>query len=134
MTWLNDSDLNNRFKDHLIFVGILLIIYCIYCDKGYKNLSHIRCAHHGKNKTDEQKHDNKIMASGRTPVEWGFGKMYQLCPLLKKKDYLKIQKVNVDIIVKVAMLLTNIDVFINGSIVSTFFDTTRFTLEQYFEM
>ena len=133
MTWLTDSDLNYRFAMHLILVGIMTIIYCIYCDKGYKNMTHIRCAHHGIIVTALQKRHNRIMQSGRIPVEWGFGRMYALCPLLRKKIYLKIQAVDVDTIVKVAMLLTNINVCMQGSQVSEYFDTTRFTLEQYFE-
>jgi len=72
------------------------------------------------------------MSSVRIIVEWGFGKVKNVCPLLNSYKYLQLQKLDVNMILKVVVLLTNIHTIINGSNQNTYFNTNVPTLERYF--
>ena len=103
-----------------------------YGDKGFYREHHIRCTPKGKNVSDQQKRKSSIMSSVRIIVEWGFGKVKNVCPLLNSYKYLQLQKLDVNMILKVVVLLTNIHTIINGSNQNTYFNTNVPTLERYF--
>lgn len=106
--------------------------YVLYTDKGYNFDTHVRCASHGPGPvTVVQEQNNAIMARPRVTDEWGFGKVYERCPLVNQKKFLKLQGVDVAQIVRVAVLLTNFHTCMHQSNTGLFFHCAAPTLEQY---
>lgn len=106
--------------------------YWVYGDKGYTNLSHVRCAHHGPAYVSPQQiSDNIQMSSGRVGIEWGFGKIKQRCPYCTHKNLLKLRSGKVARIIRVCALMTNIHTSLNQSQSSGYFDCRAPTLEEY---
>jgi hypothetical protein len=132
-TFQRRSQLSNRISNHMRDVGYRRPGWT-YTDKGFYRERCVRCTPKGRNVSDEQKRKNAIMSSGRISVEWGFGKVYHVCPLLNNHKYLQLQKLDVNMILKVAVLLTNDHTILKGANHNTYFNTNvPFTLERYFD-
>ncbi|KAJ1383160.1 hypothetical protein B484DRAFT_411233, partial [Ochromonadaceae sp. CCMP2298] len=77
-------------------------------------------------------HNNSKMSRVRIGVEWGFGKVYARCPLLKHVDKMKLQAMDVGRRVRVAVLLTNAHTCLRQSQTGEYFECRAPTLEEYF--
>jgi hypothetical protein len=103
----------------------------IYTDKGFTRDTHIRCAFKGPNITPDQVDDNEQMTPVRVCNEWGFAKMYERNPFLRRVCLLKMQRVDVARYVRVAVLLTNMHTCLHESNTGLYFDVRAWTLEEY---
>ena len=114
-----------------IFVGVA---YCVYTDKGFTSDTNIEAAYHLPGVvTDRMREDNEIMAAVRVPVEWGFGMIKQTCPFITRVDLLKLQKVDVALYIRNAVLITNIrNMLIGGNQTSLHFVCPPPSMAQYF--
>ena len=72
------------------------------------------------------------MSSERIGVEWGFGKVYSRCPILRKSEMMKLQAQDVAKLVRVCVLITNAHTCLRGSQSSLYFDCIPPTIEKYF--
>jgi hypothetical protein len=107
--------------------------YWLYTDKGFDSDTHVRAAHHGPGYVSPQQHlYNAIMTPERVSIEWGFGRIKARCPYITRIDLLKLRLVDVAKYIRVAVLLTNADVCMNGSQTSLYFECFPPTLTQYF--
>lgn len=129
--FIADSGVNERMRLMQIHK---LIQYWIYGDKGYDNMSHVRCAYHGPYVTPAENGDNyKMSRGGRSCIEWGFNKVKANCPLIKRKQTLKYQAMDVSATVRVAVILTNAHTCMNGSATGRYFKCNPPTVNEYFE-
>jgi hypothetical protein len=76
--------------------------------------------------------DNWVMSSERIGIEWGFGKVYARCPILRKPHVMKLQARDVAKLVRVCVLLSNAHTCINGSQSSLYFNCKPPPLNVYF--
>jgi hypothetical protein len=103
-----------------------------YADKGYYNDTHIHASHHeGANVQLWQLDDNRIMSPTRIGVEWGIGKVYVVCFLIKHVPTMKIQKSPLTHYVFSAALMTNIHTCVKAGRNATYFNCLPPTLESY---
>lgn len=125
--FMRDSNVNAIMRDCQLYNEIQ---YWIYLDKGYDWNSHCRVAARGA-LTAHQFFNNWVMSKVREGIEWGFGKLKSRNPLVLRSQLLKLQMVDVAKIIRVAVLLTNLDTCLHGSNTSLFFNCFPPTLQQY---
>jgi hypothetical protein len=128
--FMRDSMVNSILQGSCAALGLL---FWVYCDKGYTRDTYVRCAAHSPVPVSVQEHhDNWLMSSGRVSVEWGFGKIYARCPILKRPHLLKLQAMDVAKHIRVAVLLTNAHTCPQQSQTGKHFVCTTPTLSAYF--
>lgn len=95
--------------------NLLAIFYWAYTDRGYDSHSCIRAAHRLPAVTVFLELCNLIMSSYRIIVEWGFGYMKNLWPIITDKKTMKLNETCVSSRVEICALLTNARIMISGS-------------------
>jgi hypothetical protein len=117
-----------------ICLGLLMVfVWCIYTDAGFTNDTNVICSMIGwafLNRADRE--CNRIMAKVRVPIEWGFGMIKQECPYITDPNILKLRQGKVSMLMRNAVLLTNIRNLIHGNNTSLFFSCERMSLRDYF--
>ena len=122
-SYIFDSSLfNMRFADSQ--QGHPNIQYKSYMDKGYRNDTHAIAAYHIlANNPQVHRNKNAVMSKQRIGVEWGIGKIYVICPIVKHLCTMKVQLSPVSKYFHTATLLTNIHTCLEGSQNATHFDS-----------
>ena len=105
--------------------------FVIYGDPAYGIQEHILCGFKGSHISEVQAEFNKSMSSVRVAVEWGFGKILMLWPMLDFTNYQKLFSSPLSVQYHVATLLTNIHTCYNGSQTSSFFEFEPPTPQEY---
>ncbi|KAJ1386956.1 hypothetical protein B484DRAFT_341480, partial [Ochromonadaceae sp. CCMP2298] len=82
--------------------------------------------------TAQEKEDNKKMSRVRIGVEWGFGVVYARCPYLRHPALLKLQAVDVALLVRACVIMTNAYNCRHQSNTAKYFDCKAPTLAAYF--
>lgn len=127
--FLSESNVNGILRDCQLEENWQ---YWAYTDKGYAYNTHIRCAAHGPAYvTGQQLFENWVMAKERIGVEWGYGKVKALCPILRRKYLLKLKAVDVAQLVRVCFFLTNMHTCMNQSQVGLYFNCPAPSLAEY---
>jgi len=102
-------------------------------DKGYRTDRHAVAAYHINVNTPEiHRIANAVMTGQRIGVEWGIGKVYVMCPMIKHLYTMKIQLSPITKYVHAAVLLCNIHTCLEANQNATHFDCIPPTLEEYF--
>jgi len=104
------------------------IQYKSYMDKGYRNDTHAIAAYH----ILANHRNTNVMSKQRIGVEWGIGKIYVICPIVKHLCTMKVHLSLVSKYFHTAALLTNIHTCLEGSQNATHFDCIPPSLEKYF--
>ncbi len=119
----------NRFHGHR---------YTYYGDKAYHmNLYHCTAAKKRNRNLPAhirqyQRRSNRMMGKYRISVEWGFGKVKARCPILtKKKEVMQLFKKNLPSLVRVCILMTNIDTTLRGSQTSLYYKCQAPSIQEY---
>lgn len=109
--------------------------YIVYCDRGYDINTHIQSAYHGPGDlTAHMLRCNDIMNPIRVSEEWGLGVVSQQFPYVKREDLLKLQLVDVETQMRVAILLSNAYSCLHASNVSFYYSCPPPILEEYFSI
>jgi hypothetical protein len=112
--------------------------YTYYGDKAYhQNLFHCTAARRRNgnlpaNNRRYQRRSNAMMGKYRISIEWGFGKVKSRCPILnKKKEVMQLFKKNLPALVRVCILMTNIDTTLRGSQTSLYYKCQAPSIQEY---
>jgi hypothetical protein len=92
--------------------------------------THVKAKHHG-DINDALELENECMSSCRESIEWNYGDVGKLWALVDYKKVLKMRKMPVAKMYKVAMILKDAFTCLNGSTCSEFFQMLPPTLEEW---
>ena len=113
-------------------VGKRSAVY-FYLDRGYDNDTHLNYAAHGPALVTAMDIEHAwVMSRARIGVEWGFGKIYARCPILKRVLKQKPQEKDVKQLHRVCVLLTNAHTCLHQSQTGLYFNCKAPSLEEYF--
>ena len=124
---LRNSNLNNRMAE--LQEGNVMQ-YMIYGDGIFPVMSHIR-SRHKNNLTARQLLENGTMAKLRISIEWHYGNLCTMFPMLDYKRNLKIRQQPLKSLYFTATFLRNCHVCIYGNNTSAYFDLPPPTLEDF---
>ena len=106
--------------------------YNAYGDRIFPYGRYLRRAPGGLLSPSEKRH-SRAMNKPRTSVEWVFGKMKSICPVVKNMNVMKIRLCPVKKVVTSALLLTNFHTCLRGSQVGSYFALSPPTLAAYIQ-
>jgi hypothetical protein len=127
--FMRESGLNSMMEEIDIQLGLN---FTVYTDKGLTPDTHVTCAARGP-LAPGQEQNNWRMARVRVTNEWGFAKVYERCPFIKRVQLLKLKKVNVAMLIRNAVLLTNMHTCIHGSNASLYSNVAAPSLASYMQ-
>jgi hypothetical protein len=120
-----DDQIFSIQEDFFYDEGIFFKIYgdSAYCVSGYScilarhDIEHIS----DRDTKDRCKLENRVLSSCRQAIEWDYGELYKLFPLVHYKSALKMRKMNVSKMFVVALMLRNAHVCCNGGLATSYF-------------